>query len=138
MTILSESFGDINALLRSNAEARASSPALIQGDRRVTWAELDRSVDRIGAGLQAQGVAPGDRVAICAVNSIDYALAMLGALRARAVPALVPPSVTPEARAAMIADSGARIVLDESNIARPPSNEGSPVAHPVRPDDPFN
>jgi long-chain acyl-CoA synthetase len=136
--LLSDPFGDVNALFRSNAEARPASDALVQGERKLSWAELDQAVDRIASGLQGRGVAPGDRVALCAANSIDYALAMLGTLRAGAVPALVPPSVTPEARAAMIGDSGARLVLDDSNIATPPTGDAHPRLHAPRPDDAFN
>src|SRR6476469_2438876 len=100
-------FGSLSGLLREHAQARPDADALRQDDRRVTYGELDRAMDRVAAGLQRQGVARGDRVAICAANSIDYALVMLGTLRAGGVPALIPPSVTDAARAAMIADSGA-------------------------------
>jgi acyl-CoA synthetase (AMP-forming)/AMP-acid ligase II len=135
---LSEAFGDVNALLRANAHARPASVALVQGERRLAWGELDRAVDRIAAGLQAEGIGPGDRVALCAGNSIEYALAMLGTLRAGGVPALVPPSATPGARAAMIADSGARVVLDESGIAHPPARDAKPKRHAPHADDAFN
>ena len=131
-------FGSFSSLVREHAAARPDAPALRQDERVVSYGELDRSMDRIAAGFQAKGVAAGDRIAICAANSVDYALVMLGALRAGAVPALVPPSVTDEARDAMIADSGAVLHFGESDLASPPTADARPREHEPRPDDAFN
>ena len=131
-------FGSFSDLLRAHAAARPGAAALRQDDRVVSYAELDRSLDRIAAGLQARGLAPGGRVSICAANSIDYALVMLGALRAGGVPALIPPSVSDAARAAMIADAGATLHFDEGDLGAPPVDSARPREHAPRPDDPFN
>src|SRR6188768_695954 len=97
---LSDPFGNFSGLIRQHAANRPDAPALLEGDRRLTYAQLDASMDRIAAGLQHAGLAHGDRVALCANNSLDYALLMLATLRAAGVPALIQPSATEEARAA--------------------------------------
>ena len=93
---LSAPFGNFSGLIRAHAAQRPEAPALAEGDRRLSYAQLDTTLDRIASGLQRQGLAPGGRVALCGNNSLDYALLMLATLRAGGVPALVQPAVTDE------------------------------------------
>lgn len=61
-------------------EAGARDPgrlAVVDGDRRVTYAELVAMVRDGARGLLAAGVAPGDRVAMWAPNSLDFVVAAL-------------------------------------------------------------
>lgn len=74
-------------------------------------------MDRISGALRRDGVGPGDTVAICAANGIEHALLFLGALRAGAVAALVPPSAGADSIARMVADSGARLTFDDERLA---------------------
>ena len=138
MSALALPFGDLTALLRAHAERAPDRPALRQGDRVLTYGALDHRLDQVASGLQVNGVGRGDRVALCAANSLDYAVVMLATLRAGGVPALIPPSVTAEARLAMIRDSGAALVFDETNLAAPPTSRSPPRDAEPGPDDAFN
>ncbi|EOM77488.1 acyl-CoA synthetase [Rhodococcus rhodnii] len=60
--------------------------AIVCGDERVTFAELDRAANRFGHWLVEAGVRPGEHVAIHLRNGIEYVQCVLGALKARAVP----------------------------------------------------
>jgi acyl-CoA synthetase (AMP-forming)/AMP-acid ligase II len=60
--------------------------ALICGDRRVTFAELEERANRLAHHLAAQGVGEQDHVAIYSVNSIEFVETMLAAFKLRAVP----------------------------------------------------
>src|SRR5215213_8608489 len=51
-------------LVRSAARRRPGAPAVVAGDQRLSWAELDAAVDRAAAGYAARELAAGDRVAI--------------------------------------------------------------------------
>ena len=62
--------------------------AVLDGDERLTYAELLHEARTFGAGLVAAGVEPGDRVAIWAPNSARWIVAVLGLFQAGAV--LVP------------------------------------------------
>jgi long-chain acyl-CoA synthetase len=135
---LATPFGNLSTLIRQHAAARAAASALMQDDRVVSYGELDRAMDSIAAGFQERGLQRGDRVSICAPNSIDYAVAMMAVLRAGGVPALIPPSVSDEARAAMHADSGAEWLIDESRLATLPASDAAPREHVPRPGDAFN
>ena len=116
--LLEQPFGTISELVRLHAVARPQATALLDDDRRLDFAALDRAMDGIAASLRAEGVAPRETLAICAANSIEYGRLLLGAMRAGVVPALVPPTAAPAAIEAMIADSGARIVFREGDMAR--------------------
>jgi long-chain acyl-CoA synthetase len=88
-----------------------TSIALIDGDRRITYGELDALVDRVAAGLQRDGLGRGTTVAVCAATSIEYLATFLGAVRAGVVVAPLPTSFTPTALAAMASDSGAALLF---------------------------
>src|SRR5437868_5002723 len=63
-------------------------PAVVDGDTRLTYAELFEQSRRFGAALVASGIQPGDRVAVWAFNSAEWIIALLGLSQAGAV--LVP------------------------------------------------
>ena len=59
--------------------------AVVDGERRFTYAELNERVQRQASALRALGVAPGDRVAVLAPNSAAALEAHFGVLMAGAV-----------------------------------------------------
>jgi acyl-CoA synthetase (AMP-forming)/AMP-acid ligase II len=78
----------IPGLLASAAERFGDDLAIVDGDIRLTYAELHAAARRFGAGLVAKGVQPGDRVAIWAPNSVRWVTALFGLASAGAT--LVP------------------------------------------------
>jgi long-chain acyl-CoA synthetase len=109
-------FRAIADLVREHALARPGHLALVQGERSVTWAQLDAMTDRVAASLQRDGAQPSQRVAICGVNSLEYAGVFLGALRAGLAVAPLPVGSRPEQLAGMVADSGARHFFVDANV----------------------
>ena len=59
--------------------------AVIDGDLRFTYEELNQRADRAAAGMRDLGIAPGDRVGLCAPNSADWLAVYFGALKCGAV-----------------------------------------------------
>lgn len=68
----------IASVLRAAAERFADHPAVVDGDLRITYADLHRRARIIGRALLAEGVRPGDRVAVCAPNGHEWVEAALG------------------------------------------------------------
>jgi long-chain acyl-CoA synthetase len=131
-----------DGLVRRAATRSADSPALVQGDRRLTWAELDGLVDRAAAGYAARGLSAGDRVAVQLRNGVDWVVATVGAMRAGLVVVPVNTAYTEPEVGHLLADSGARLLVAGSGrdavagvpvSAGPPSADGPP---PPAPDDP--
>jgi acyl-CoA synthetase (AMP-forming)/AMP-acid ligase II len=118
-------FMAIADLVRRHALTHSGHAALVQGDERVTYAELDRLMDRVAAALQRDGARPGDAIAICAAPTPRYAALFLGALRAGVVVAPLAPSVTPAAFAAMLHDAEARWLFIDGEAAEAlPTGDG--------------
>jgi acyl-CoA synthetase (AMP-forming)/AMP-acid ligase II len=75
----------IPAMAAATAERAGDRLAVVDGDTRLTWAELHDEARTFGAALVASGVEPGDRVALWAPNSAEWIVAALGLFSAGAV-----------------------------------------------------
>jgi fatty-acyl-CoA synthase len=60
--------------------------ALIAGDARFTYRELDERANRVAHAFAAAGLQPGDHVGIYARNRAEWLEAMIGAFKSRTVP----------------------------------------------------
>ncbi|MUM15317.1 acyl-CoA synthetase [Mycobacterium sp. CBMA271] len=59
--------------------------AIISGDRKLTYAELEEQSNRLGHYLQSQGVGPGDKVGLYCRNGIDIVVALVAIVKIRAI-----------------------------------------------------
>ncbi|MDX2972914.1 AMP-binding protein [Kribbella solani] len=107
-------FADI---LRDTAQRHGERPALVDGDRRLTWNELDQAVDRTARGLAAAGLVPGYRVLLLVANSIEFVTSYLGILRAGLVAVPLNTGLTKPELAAVAAHSGARLAIAGPGLA---------------------
>jgi long-chain acyl-CoA synthetase len=115
--LLARPFGSYGELIRLHARQRPDHPALIEGERRVSFATLDAMMDRIAATLQRAGIRATEAIAICAGSSLEYAAVFLGALRAGVAVAPLAPSSTPQTIADMAANSEARLFFVDAEVA---------------------
>ncbi len=74
-------WGTVPTLVEDTAARHATTEALVDGEVRLTFAELAPEVDRYARGFMAAGVQAGDRVGIWAPNCAEWMLAALGVLR---------------------------------------------------------
>ncbi|HRW36677.1 MAG TPA: FadD3 family acyl-CoA ligase [Aquihabitans sp.] len=81
-------WGTIPAAVVDAVARGGDALAIIDGDRRWSWADVGHEVDRAAAAFLAAGVEVGDRVAIWAPNCAEWVVALLGLQSAGAV--LVP------------------------------------------------
>ena len=98
--------GSLAAAFRESADARPDAPALTIDDASAGHGDLDDRAAGVAGWLRTHGVEPGDRVLLCAPNSLALVVAYLATLRvgATAVP-LAPTLAGPElAGIAAIAD----------------------------------
>src|SRR5688572_6184161 len=103
--------------LRRTTARAPDKPAIHRGDSAWTWAEFDGVVSRLAAGLHADGVQPGDRVAVLARNShafaaLRFALARIGAV-------LVPVNfmLNADEAAYILRHAGAKLLAVDSGLA---------------------
>ncbi|MCA1218394.1 (2,3-dihydroxybenzoyl)adenylate synthase [Streptomyces sp. 8L] len=74
------------ARLRQSAAAHGERVALVDGDRRWTYADLDAEADRVARGLRSHGVGRGDRVVVQLPNRAEFVLVWFGLQRLGAIP----------------------------------------------------
>ncbi|GAA0969048.1 acyl-CoA synthetase [Actinocorallia libanotica] len=95
------------------ADAVPDRLALVAGDTRLTYAELDARANRVAAVLAEAGVGPGDRVSILSVNRAEWLEAQIAAFKLRAAPVNVNYRYTAGELAHVIGDSGSAAVVGE-------------------------
>ena len=110
-------FRDLPSLIAQHARERPEAPALVVGERRLNYAELDALVDRIAAALQRDGLAAGERIAVCGGSSVEYVALYLGTLRAGGAVAPLAPSSTAEQLISMAIDADSRRFFIDGEVA---------------------
>jgi acyl-CoA synthetase (AMP-forming)/AMP-acid ligase II len=102
-----------------------------QQGAELTYAGLAAAVDRSAAGFAAAGVAPGDVVPVVARNQAGWATAMLGLIRAGALPAAVNWRLAAPEVAALLRLAGPAAVLTDADCAALARQAVSGLDHPV-------
>jgi len=101
---------DVWTLLADIAEDKPGAPALIHGDRTLSFAELHDAAGRVAQGLADLGVVPGDRVALWLPNVPAYPILYFACARLGAIAV----AVNTRYRAVEVADivgrSGAKVL----------------------------
>lgn len=99
------------AVLAESARRRPDHIALVEGERRITFAELWRQARSQAAALQRLGVQPGDRVALMAPNTAEFPRAYYAVLAAGAVVVPVHLLLTVDEAEHVLRDSEATLLL---------------------------
>jgi acyl-CoA synthetase (AMP-forming)/AMP-acid ligase II len=98
-------------LLAARAQEDPGGTGLLYLDRRMSWSDLDRAVDRTARALQQSGVGPGDVVALLMDNRPEFLLAVTALSRLRAVAALVNTNATGRALEHAVAAAQPKLFL---------------------------
>ncbi|HXP58336.1 MAG TPA: AMP-binding protein [Streptosporangiaceae bacterium] len=123
-------------MLRWQARHRPDAVAVVCGDQRRTYAELDARSERIAAGLLGRGLAGGDRVAVLLANRVEYLEIYQAAARSGLTLVPVNPALTGPEIEYILADSGATLLIAEAALAAGLAT-GLPVITVGGPDDEF-
>jgi long-chain acyl-CoA synthetase len=107
---------NLAVILRESARRTPGKTAVILGETRLSYAQLDELSDRVAAGLAAASVTPGDRIGLQLPNIPQFVIAYFGILKAGAV--VVPMNVLLKAPeiAFQLEDSGARALITWGGI----------------------
>ena len=119
---------DLNAMLDRQARQQPQAVAFRDPQRSWTFEQVQQASLRIGQGLRAAGIGPGERVACLTRHVVECTLLTLGAARIGAVCMPVNWRLAPNEVAYILANGGARFLMTES-AARLPTNSSGP-AHP--------
>jgi amino acid adenylation domain-containing protein len=113
--------GSLDRLFVEQSNRTPDRIALIEGDRSVTYSELDAMSARMAAALRTREIGNGATVGLHADRSLDWVAAMLGILRANAAVMPLPPSY-PEARLReILAHAGLQAVVHSQTTPLDPA-----------------
>ncbi|PGH47512.1 amino acid adenylation domain-containing protein, partial [Streptomyces sp. Ru87] len=119
------------------ARARPAAVALVAGDRRTTYEELDRTADAWAARLAADGVAPGDLVPVLLPRGTELVTALLAVLKTGAAYALLDPDWPARRLGDVLADLAPPLLVGAPDAAEHGLPVWSPPAGPAVPDPAF-
>jgi long-chain acyl-CoA synthetase len=97
--------------LEATLERRAEAAAVVWGERSSTYAELADRSRRIAAGLVAEGLKPGDRIAIWASNTGEFVEFYLAAAIGGFIAVPINFRFTPPEADHVLHDAGPRAIL---------------------------
>jgi fatty-acyl-CoA synthase len=98
--------------------------AAVDGDRRFTYAEFNQRIHRLAAALRRHHIAPGDRVAVLAPNTIGALEAQFGVMLAGAVLVMLNTRLQTQELAWILHHCEARVLIADPQLL--------PLIEPVR------
>src|SRR3954470_2392652 len=101
----------VDLIGRNLAAGRGGKVAFVDDAGQYTYGELAERVDRFGSGLLELGLEMESRILIAMVDTIDWPVAFLGAIKAGIVPIAVNTLLTTKDYEYMLSDSRARALL---------------------------
>src|SRR5271166_4237434 len=90
--------------------------AVVDGERRVSYAELQARVHRLASALEREGISPGDRVAVLCRNRLAALECHFGVPLAGAVLVMLNTRLQAAEIATILNHSGARLLLGEPHL----------------------
>ena len=103
----------ITDIMASHACHFPNKTALVFGDRRVCWGEMNRGVNRVANRLLSAGLERGDKVATLMRTSLDHFYAFFGAMKAGGVIVPVSSLLSPDQVGGLVEDAGAKFLFTD-------------------------
>jgi long-chain acyl-CoA synthetase len=101
----------LGEILPAAAARHLERAALVVHDERLSFSELDFLSNRIGNGLVAIGVQPGDRVGLCGANGWEWVAAYYAIAKAGAVLNPLSSALAADELRYTVTDAGTRVVI---------------------------
>ena len=109
---MSDIYNATSELLDRNLrEGRSEKLAFIDHERRLTYGELHRQSARLANLLKRLGLRREERVAMVMLDTVDFPVVFLGAMRAGIVPVPLNTLLTSDQYAYILADTRARVAF---------------------------
>jgi aspartate racemase len=105
----------------------ANDIAVVYGHNQLSYGELNARANQLAHYLQKRGVGRNSRVAICLERSLDFAVALVGVLKAGGTCVPLDPKYPDDRLAYMLEDVATSIVLTESGLLKAAIPNGTQV-----------
>jgi long-chain acyl-CoA synthetase len=114
-------------LVAESARRTPGRVAIVDGQRRTTYAGLDAAIDAFAAGLAAAGIEAGDRVGMLLGNRTEFVVAYFGILRRGAIAVPLNTTLAVDEIRHALAETSPRMLLVDAEL-RPLVTGAAPEA----------
>jgi benzoate-CoA ligase len=114
---LPERFNAAEDIIAHNLAARPNKAAIIDHRGECSYAELAGRIDHMAGAWRSLGIAAGDRVLLCLLDTRDFPTVFLGAIKAGVVPVPLNTLLTADDYTWILEDSGAKAVFVSAELA---------------------
>ena len=125
--------GCVHALVQAQAARTPERVAVVDGERALTFGELDARSNQLARALARRGVGPEARVAVCIERSAELVIALVAILKAGGAYVPLDPDYPRDRLAFVLEDAGAALLLCQAHLAGrlPPGGPARMVAEPL-------
>ncbi|HEY6351461.1 MAG TPA: non-ribosomal peptide synthase/polyketide synthase [Candidatus Angelobacter sp.] len=106
----------VTELFEAVAESRPEEPAVLCGEQRMSYGELDRRASQLARYLREMGAGPGVLVGLCVERSLEMVVALLGILKTGATYVPLDPAYPQERLKYMVEDAGAPLLVTQERL----------------------
>src|SRR2546422_834813 len=117
----------ISDIFQAQVERCPGAVAIIFGNEKLTYRELNDRANRLAYRLQAQGVRPEVLVGICARRSTELIVGLLAILKAGGAYVPLDPAYPPERLSLILKDIKTPILLTEERLVENLSFQRTPL-----------
>ena len=107
----------MHRLFEALVDKNPNAVALVHGERRLTYAELNRSANQIARHLRTLGVGPDMLVGICMHRCVEMVVGLLAVLKAGGAYVPLDPAYPQSRLAGMMNDIDLKVLLTMSDLA---------------------
>lgn len=125
--------GTVHAPVFAQAARTPDLPAVIGPDGTLSYADLVSGALAVAGGLAAEGVRPGDLVAVCLPKGPEQLVAVLGVLAAGAAYVPVGGEQPPVRRERILRRAGVSVLIGATGVPPERLRAAPPLAEPVLP-----
>ncbi|MBI4283328.1 MAG: AMP-binding protein [Chloroflexi bacterium] len=109
----------LKLMLEEAAGRYKGKTALVSGDRRLSYADLDKASNKVANALIKMGVNKGDRVAMLLSNSPEFVITYFGIVKIGAIAVPLDPQYRVDELASLLASALPRVLVSESPTLEP-------------------
>jgi acyl-CoA synthetase (AMP-forming)/AMP-acid ligase II len=102
-------------IMASHAYHFPNKTALVFGDRRISWGEMNRGINRVANRLLAADLERGDKVATLMRTSLEHFYVFFGAMKAGGVIVPVSSLLSPDQVGGLVQDAGAKFLFTDTD-----------------------
>jgi long-chain acyl-CoA synthetase len=110
---------DLKQMLEAAAERYAGNTAIVCGDSRISYAELDESANRLANAFIGMGARKGARIAMLMANSPEFVSTYFGIIKAGAIPVPLDVRYKVDELGLVLDSCEPRILVAESELLEP-------------------